>query len=622
MKEKTSGILRKFISIIAISMSVIHLITYIFGLMPAMQQRSIFLLFTISLVMLRSVAKDLEADRIDVLGLFLLAGNAAACIYIFCYWQVLSFRVVSPRPIDIVMGIFIIAGVVEATRKELGPALPVVTILFIIYGLVGGDLPVIISCPQFTISRIVSHLTMETAGIFGTVLGTAAKYIFVFVIFGAFLETSGASAFFLELADAILGRTKGSGAKVTTMSSGLFGMISGSAVANVMAIGPITMPMMKQNKFGALFSGAVTAISGTGGQLIPPIMGTAAFIIAETLAIPYGQVTAAALIPGILYYLSIWVMINLYSNKLGIKGTADRKPWKPVLKKGFFYIIPLVFLIITISVMKWSPMKAGIWSIFLLFLASQFNRDKRMGIKEILTAFEKGAIGCLCVGVACASAGIVIGILSLSGLGLKFSSIMIVAAGGKLAVLLILTMIAGLILGMGMTTTSVYIVLSVLVAPALVSFGIPAIAAHLFVFYFGILSSITPPVATATFAAASILEISPMKLGLYTSLVALPIYLLPFLFILNPELLMIGSGGAILLEFVLAVISVISICCAIIGYYKTKFYLWERVILAVCSIGMLFSSVMVEISANVVIAVILLLNYLRWRRGKKSYCIQ
>ena len=602
-------VVEKTITVVAVLMSICHLITYIFGLMPAMQQRSMFLFFTTTIILLEAILGKLKENKIDLLSIFLLIGSTVACAYVFMNWYDMSFRVISPEKIDIILGILIIATVIECTRKKLGMALPIITLGFVFYALLSSYMPDIIRGSSSTVQRLVSYLTMETSGIYGMVLGTASKYIFIFVIFGAFLQNSGASEFFSDFTDCLFGRTKGGSAKVDVVSSGFFGMISGSAVANVMTTGPITIPMMKKNGFSSNFAGTVTAIAGTGGQLVPPIMGTAAFIMAETINIPYSNIIVAAIIPGIFYYMCLWIMINFHCNKMGIKGTKEKRDWKPIFKKGYMYLIPIIFLIVSISILQWSPVKSGVWGIALIIIASQFNKERRMGIKQIMKSLEDGARSSVSVGIACAVAGIVIGILSITGLGIKFSNIMLQISGDSLMLLLVLTMVAGLILGMGMTTTSVYIVLSVLVAPALVTMGVKPIAAHLFVFYFGILSCITPPVSTASFAAASIAEVPPMKLGLYISKKAIPIYYLPFLFVLNPALLMDASPLKILVSTIFAVIIMTGICAAIEGYFKSQLGIIQRIMLMICGAMFLNTSVIVEIAAVVIVISIGVLNF-------------
>ena len=598
-------ILEKSISLIAIFMSIIQLYIYIIGYVPIMQQRALFLSFLFLLILLIKIKNKLLLNKLDLFSIFLLLTSTLSCYYIFFNWYELSKRLVSPTRIDIIVGMIIIITVIECTNIKLGISLPLITLGFIFYALLGYKLTGQFGTSYFSIQRISSYLTMETSGIFGTVLGTATKYIYIFIIFGSFLEYSGTNTFFLKITDKILGASKGSGAKINTISSALFGMISGSAVANIMAVGPMTIPLMKKDGFSTKFSGAISSISGTGGQLMPPIMGTAAFIIAETISVNYREVTLAALIPGILFYMVIWITINIQSNKLKMKVNKEKEEWFYDLKKGFYYIIPILFLVVTISFFKWSPIKAGLWSILLTIIVSQFNKDNKMSLKDIFCALENAAYNSLSVSIACAIAGIIIGILSLTGLSLKFSGLLVLISGNNFIILLILTMISGLILGMGMTTTSVYIVLSVLVAPALINFNISPIAAHLFVFYFGILSCITPPVSTAVYAAASIAKVSPMKLALYTTKIAVPIYMIPFMFVINKELLFQGSIFYIILETSFAIISLITMIISIEGFYKERINILERIILFLCSMCFLKKKILLKIIISIIVFIIL-----------------
>lgn len=614
MTEKSYESLNRCIALICMALTVIQLISYGFGLFPPMQQRSLFLGFILTICLLTVIRDKLVRHVLDLLSIVLLVGTVCASAYIFINWHSMSFRVVTPTRLDLIMGFLLLAAVIHCANLRLGIALPLVATAFIFYALLGSRIPGDLGTSAFSIQRVVAALTMETSGIFGTILGTASKQIFVFMIFGSFLELSGATRFFLDYAGTLLGTLKGSGAKANTLAGVLFGMVSGSAVANVMAVGPMTLPMMKQDGFDDEFCGTVSAISGTGGQLMPPVMGTAAFIIAETLSISYGDVTKAALIPGVLFYLTLWIMINCRASHLGIRGKREKRNSFAVLKRGWFYFVPIVFLILTISVLKWSPLKAGICSTILVILVSQFNKESRMTLKIVCRALENSARGAVTVSIACAVAGIIVGILSITGLGLKFSSILLAISGGYKLALLLLTMAAGLILGMGMTTTSVYIVLSVLVAPALVDFGIYPIAAHLFVFYFGILSCITPPVATAVFASASLLNVSPVKLGMHTSKFAIPIYIIPFLFVLNPELLMLEGGIAeILVEFILCGLTVLAMSGSIEGYYHAEFSRFERVLLFGMAMCELSTSPIVKAVSNMVIVLLILKNVMHGR---------
>lgn len=603
-------LLNMFITAFAVLMTGVQLLTYAAGMLPAMQQRTLFLGFVLSLILLIQIRSQLVCNQLDLWCFFLFVVTLISCGYIFLQWHSISLRLMNPTPADLAAGICLLASVITCTTLRLGLALPVIAASCLLYALLGHGAVGEFSTGYFPVWRVTAHLTMETSGIFGMVLGTAAKYIFIFIIFGAFLECSGASIFFLELTNRMLGNKKGSGAKVEIMSSGMFGMISGSAAANVMATAPMTIPIMRQHGFDTLFSGAVSSIAGTGGQLMPPIMGTAAFIIAETLAVSYHDIAKSALLPGILFYLILWVTINLRCNHKGITGNTRSEDWRPMVRKGVFYITPILFLIITISFLKWSPIKAGLQATALIVILSWFNRENTMDIRNILKAMEQGAYNSLTVGTACAAAGIIIGVLSLTGIGIRFSGLLITCSGGYLLLLLLFTMAAGIILGMGMTTTSVYIVLSVLVAPALVSFGIKPIAAHLFVFYFGILSCITPPVATAAYAAASIAGESPLKLACYTVRVALPIYFIPFLFVLHPSLLFLeGTFLDTIWMFFAAVICLCSIAAAVEGCLKRKLNGMTRVILAILPICMLQSNQLMIIVSVLVCASLLLYHY-------------
>lgn len=608
---KKIKILEKSISLIAILMSIVQLYIYIIGHIPVMQQRVLFLSFLFLLILLIKIKDKLVLNKLDLFSIFLLLASVLSCYYIFFNWYELSKRLASPIRADIIIGMVIIVTVIQCANIKLGISLPLITLGFVFYALLGHKLTGQFGTSYFSIQRISSYLTMETSGIFGTVFGTATKYIYIFIIFGSFLEYSGTNTFFLNITDKILGASKGSGAKINTISSALFGMISGSAVANIMAVGPMTIPLMRKDGFSTKFSGAISSISGTGGQLMPPIMGTAAFIMAETISVNYREVTLAALIPGILFYMVIWITINIQSNKLKIESNKKKEEWFCILKKDFYYIIPILFLIITVSFLKWSPIKAGLWSILLTIIVSQFNTNNKMSLKNIFCALENAAYNSLSVSIACAVAGIIIGILSLTGLSLKFSGLLVLISRNNFIILLILTMISGLILGMGMTTTSVYIVLSVLVAPALINFNISPIAAHLFVFYFGILSCITPPVSTAVFAAASIAKVSPIKLAIYTTKLAIPIYMIPFMFILNKELLFQGSVFYIILEICFSIISLIAMIISIEGFYKEKINKIERVILFLCSVCFLKRKILLKIMISIVILVILNLNKIK-----------
>lgn len=569
---------RKIMRIVAICMSLFHIYTAAMGALPTMQQRCVHLGLAVILVYMQSFLKQNNVIK-KAICLIMIALSAAASIYVFVSWERMTQLVFSPMTLDLLLGLIMTIAVIDGTRRTTGLALPTVAIVFILYAYFGNLLPDVIGHKGYNFTRIISMLFMETEGIYSSILGISATYIFIFILFGSFLESSGAGKFFIDLAAGLVGKKRGGSATVSTISSGLFGMVSGSAVANIMAVGPLTVPMMTESGYDNRFAGSILSVAGTGGQLMPPIMGAAAFIMAETLGVPYVTVVGAAAIPAVLYYLAIFFTIRMRSNRLDIKPMKEVPDWKKVLKEDFYLALPLVLLVFLLAVVRWSPAKSGFWSIVALIAVAQVKKSTRMSLSKILNTLEKGAYDALQVALICSLAGVMIAMLSLTGLGIRISSLLLLLSGGKMVALLIITMIAGLILGMGMTTSSVYIILSVLVAPALIQMDVPALAAHMFTFYFGILSAITPPVAVASYAAASVVKDNPMKLGFSAWKVGIPGYIIPFMFLYNPELLLIGSVPNIILSTVLVVIATCFMSMSIEGYFKSEINIVGRVLI-------------------------------------------
>ncbi|MDO5562845.1 MAG: TRAP transporter permease [Synergistaceae bacterium] len=614
--------LLKAMAWIAIAMSTFHLVTAGIGSLPTTQQRSVHIGFALVLIFLQAYFKESDSGKLGkvnkLFNIIMAVCSLAISVYAFMYWYDMMMRVAFPSKIDLLMGCVAIGCVIYAAKKKLGYALPIMAILFILYALYGNYLPTLIGHRGYTLKRIVGTLYMDTAGIYGQVAGISATYIFLFVLFGAFLESSGAGRFFIDLSTALFGRTKGGSAKAATVASCLFGMVSGSAPANVMAIGPLTIPMMEKAGYEKRFSGAVISVAGTGGQFMPPIMGAAAFIISETLGVPYLDVALAAFIPGVLYYLAIIFIIDIRSNKINIKPLSEVPDVKVVLKNGFYFAFPVLLLVYFLAIARWSPIKSGFWSIIALIAVSMINKETRMTPKKLMKSFELGAMASLDVAIVCSLAGIIIGMLSLTGLGLKFSNLLLALAGGNMVILMLLTMVSALILGMGMTTTSVYIILSVLVSPALVQMGVKPLAAHLFVFYFGILSAITPPVATASYAAASVAGDDPMRLGWVAWKIGLSGYILPFIFIYSPELLMDGSAVAILGATVSSVIGIYALSVAIEGFYKYPVMLPLRALLLAGALLMIVSGIVTDIAGLAIVLIVLVPQYIKYRKEKSN----
>ena len=611
LKKATLGVM----GAVAVGMSMFHFLTAGFGTLPTMEQRCVHVGFALTLIFLQAASK--KTDKLPVYLFYVLLAVLAivSCAYIYKNWIQLSIRVMFPKNADIIFGTIIVVLVFIAAKLTSGWALPIIGLTFIAYAAFGDNIPFGFGHRHYTFKNIIAQLTMDTEGLFGTVCGVSATYIFLFVLFGALLEYSGAAKFFVDLALGSFGHKRGGTAKAAVVASGVFGMISGSPVANVMTIGSVTIPMMEKSGYDKQFGGAILSCSGTGGQIMPPIMGAAAFIIAETLGIPYTNVALAAFIPAVLYYAAIVFIIDIRSDRMGIRSIDKSELPKPgeVLKGGFYLGLPLILLIVFLAVIRWSPLKSGFWAIVASIAVSWVKKETRMYPKQILAGFQKGAMSALSVAVTCTLSGVLIGMLSLTSLGLKFSTILVSAAGGSRLILLILAAVSGVIMGMGMTTTSVYIVLGVLVAPALVNMGIPALAAHLFVFYFGILSAITPPVAPASLAAASLTESNPFKLGFEAWKIGLAGYILPFMFIYNPVLLWQGSPAWIFKSFATALIGAFALSVSIEGYINGKVNPLFRVLMFAAAICLVDSGTLTDIAGIIIVAGI----WLYQKKGKR-----
>ncbi len=590
-------LVRRIAYSIAVLMSCFQVYAAATGTFETMPLRAMHLTFVLALIYLYQIAKRKgPLSWRDPLDFALCAAGVFACMYAFFEWEIMGMEIAYPSEMQLIVGAILIALVLDGTYRALGFAIPFIAFIFVLYALFGQYIP-LAGHRGYPLWRIIGNLTMATEGIYGSVLGVSATYIFLFVLFGAFLEQSGASSFFINLSMAFFGRTRGGPAKVATVASGLFGMVSGSAVANVMAVGPLTIPMMTRLGYPPNFSGGIISVAGTGGQLMPPVMGAAAFIIAETLQVSYMAVCKAAFIPAVLYYMSLWFIIDCRAQRTKIQiMPADEIPnWKEVLSKGFYLALPVILLIVFLAVLNWSPLRSGLWSIVSLIVVSMIRKETRFTPKTLMNAMASGAEGCLSVAIICAIAGVIIGVLNLTGLGIKFSQLLVMLSFGIKPLLLVLTMIAGLILGMGMTATSVYIILAVLVAPALISMGVEPMAAHLFAFYFGILSAITPPVAVASFAAASITKTPPTQVGNQGWVIGSAGFIIPFMFLYNPTLLMQGTPFELLHSFITASIGIYCMASVIEGWLVGPLNIFQRTITLVVALLLIDSGLVTDV---------------------------
>ena len=489
---------------------------------------------------------------------------------------------------DIIVGSILIFLVLDGTRRAVGWAMVFVAGFFMLHALYAHKFFGFFYGPPTRLAKYIDTLFMTSDGIYGIPLYVASTYIVLFIIFGAILIRSGVGRFFVDLAISLTGHRTGGPAKAAVVASGMTGTVYGSAVANVVTTGSFTIPLMKNYGYRPRFAAAVEACASSGGQITPPIMGAAAFIMAEFLEAPYSYVILAAIIPAFLYFVTIYFMVHVEAEKHGIEKID--KSMLPnvidVLKSGWHMLLSLVVLI-ALLIYGYTAMKAGFWAIISVIFLSFFKSNTRMSVVDLLGAFESGIKSTVPVTIACACAGIIIGSVFVSGLGLKFTQSVIDLSGGMLFPLLCLTAISAIILGMGMTTTAVYITVAALIVPSLIQAGVTPIAAHMFAFYFGVVSTITPPVALASFAGAAIAKSPPMATAVESSKVGIAKYIVPFAFIYNPALLMEGSYWISLYSLLSVLLAYWSMTLGLEGYLNKPLNVYTRIIAFISSILLL-----------------------------------
>jgi TRAP transporter 4TM/12TM fusion protein len=606
----------KVIVVIAVAMSAYHLYTAYFGAPEAFLHRSIHLLFVLILIFfLFPLSKKEWSRKFRWMDGILILLTLASIGYLFINYEYVVTRYSYVHPLrreDMVFGILLTLILIEGSRRVIGPALPITAGVFLAYAYIGPYLPGLLRHTGFTTEVIVDQLYLTTEGIFGIPLGVSATYVILFIIFGTFLEKSGTGQLFMDFASAITGWTRGGPGKISCISSALFGTISGSAVANVMVDGWLTIPLMKRTGFSPPFACAVEATASTGGQIVPPVMGAAAFVMAEFTGIPYITICLYAMIPALLYYFALFMSIHFMAGKMGLKGIPREElpNLKKVLAARGHMFIPLVIIVYMMTA-GYTPMYACIYSTVAVVILSFLRKETRMGFWTIIRALEEGAKNTLGVAAACACAGIVIGVINLTGLGLKFTSLVLFLAGESLIPALIMTMLAGIVLGMGMPTTPAYIVQAALLIPALIKLGVMNIAAHMFVFYFSTISAITPPVAMAVYAAAGIGGAKLWPTGIWAMRVAVAGFIVPFMFVYGPSLLFIGSAFDIITSAISAFLGVMALAAGMMGWFAKEVKPWERIVLLIAA----FLLIKPGLYTDAVGYILLLLVFL-----KQKYC--
>jgi len=594
--------LKSSIALIAVAMSVYHVVIALIGAPQAFFFRGTHLLFAMALVFLlypsfggkpaEGALRDdaggfvgaKEPARSSWLDWLLIATTAFTIAYVWWNHEHLITRFVyveDPETIELVLGVIFTLLVLEATRRVIGWALPVTAIIFLIYGLFVAKVR-----PE----QIIEIMYLTTEGIFGPTLGVSATFVIMFVLFGAFMERTGVGQLFMDFALSLTGRTAGGPGKVAVISSSLFGTVSGSAVANVLVDGPITIPLMKRSGFRPSFAAAVEATASTGGQIMPPIMGAAAFVMAEFLAVSYFQVTIWAIIPAILYYVAVFFAVHFEAKRVGLLGLplSEIPRLRGVMRERGHLFIPILVVLFGL-IAGYSAPYCALAGTFSCIPVAMLRKSTRAGIswRTAWDALEDGAKNSIAVALACACAGIIIGVIFLTGAAMDFTAVVVRLAQEVLILALILTMLAGIVLGMGMPTTPAYIVMVSLLVPALIKLGAPIPAAHMFAFYFAILSAITPPVALAVYAAAGIAKTNLWESGWAAVRVGAAGFIVPFMFIYEPALLMINGWDQwhiSLLGFISASIGCISLAAGLHGYLFAPARLWERAVLVVAAL--------------------------------------
>jgi TRAP transporter 4TM/12TM fusion protein len=615
--RRLSGKQMKVVSIIAILFSAFQLYTAIFGILPAQLQRSIHLAFVFALVFLLYPArKNSRRDKFGALDIAFAAVGVGVAMYISLNFQALLMRAGDQNALDIVIGIIAVLLVLEGARRVVGLPIAIIASVFLIYGIVGPYMPGFLNHRGYSIARIVSHMYYTTEGILGIPLGVAATFIFLFILLGSFLEKTGIGAFFIDLANSVAGFAAGGPAKVAVLTSALEGTVSGSSVANTVGSGSFTIPLMKSLGYKPEFAAAVEAAASTGGQIMPPIMGAAAFLMAEFIGIPYSSIAKAAIIPALLYFTGIFISVHLEAKKLGMRGMSKEelpKLSKVMLDRGYLFI-PLVGIVYFLTEGA-TPVKAALYGLGLAVATSYIRKSTRLSLKNIFEALEQGAKSALGVSMACACAGIIVGTITLTGLGLKLGNGLVSLSGGNLLLTLMFTMVTSLILGMGAPTTANYVITSTIAAPAIVQLGVPVLAAHMFTFYFGIIADITPPVALAAFAGSAIAKSNPLKTGIQASKLAIAAFIIPYIFVLNPAILLIDTTPLEIIRMIItSIIGMIGVSSAMEAYLFTNTNKVERALLLIGGLLLIDPGTITDITGLVILGSMFLYN--RSKRNK------
>ena len=573
-----------FLLAVSIIFVFFHLMLPVYAFLPNIQERAIHLALAVILVFWGLKKKDRTALDWVIDSAFALTG-VGICVYMVSnYYQIMDQYGIAENQMQVVMGLTLVVVILEMARRAVRPALPIIASLFLLYAIFGHHIPGTFGHPEYSLETLSSSLFLTTGGLWGQLLGVSANIIAIFVFLGAFIVHSGGGTGFMKIAIRLAGKFKGGPAKVATVSSALFGSISGSASANVASTGSFTIPMMKRLGYNPALAGAVEAVASTGGQIMPPIMGAGAFVMAELVQTPYLEIAAAASLPAILYFVAVTLGIHFYAGKSGYLGMGDDSipGWGETLKASTFFLIPFGMLAYWLF-QRYTPQYAAFWAVLTTFFLAFFDTDWHLDLSHLWEKYHQailtGARQASVIAAICACAQIIVSVIAMTGVGVKFTTSILSVTGDSLFLALLLVGLTSIILGMEVPTTAAYIVAVVVGGPVLADLGVPLVAAHLFVFYLAILSAITPPICGAIFIAAGMADANwteTAKLGLKLAYAA---FLLPFLFAYNPSLVLVGTPVEILFSGLKSLLCLTLLSAGFMGYFRGELKILERILI-------------------------------------------
>jgi len=615
----STGFMAKVITVIAIAYAALEVAALQFVTIDQWAFMTWVLMLVVILGYLKIPFSPKKKGQMGMIDWLFMVMGVAPCLYVILEMERLQWTYGSTvEPLDIFFSILLIISLLELNRRAFGWALPITILGFLAYAFFGGFLP-----PQ-----LFGHIGLKTGNviafmlgpmaIFGSVMVAMVQIIFLFMLFSTFLQMTGAGDFFVTLANSLFGRWRGGPAKVSVFSSSLFGTISGSSVANVAVDGGITIPLMMRTGFKPAFAAAVEAAASTGGQIMPPVMGAGAFIMAELLNISYGDVIVAAALPAILYYVGLYCMVDLEAVKQGLRGMPKEqlgRAW-PVVKEGIHLLIPVVILVFELIIVGTSMSRAGLLSIASIVIVSWFRKKTRLGLHRFIQAVSEGAQSTVGIGAICASAGIIVGVIAITGMGVKFSSVVLALSGGSLFITLILTAMICMVLGLGLPTTASYIITVAVGGPALLKMGAPPLAAHLFIFYFAVVSAITPPVCGAVYTACGFSGSEVMRTGWIATRLGISAYIAPFFFIYHPALLLNAPLVNVLQASITALAGIASISMTFIGtsyWGRIRWNVFQRALFFVAAMLLITPGTRTDLLGSLILAIGVLSHPKPWQ---------